>query len=426
MFFYLLILFILLSIILLWIYYDLIWIFVNEMFTDVTTRKDIEKIQKIRLEKILQRKISNIQHVLPNYPMVTKKDIPNLKGSYITAYTSGTSGNVVAISYNRSSFIQSQITTGVKIFKDCMPNHILNRFPLRMKMVFLISTNGTLTYLLAKKASLPISLLTQISIISFDETYEVIIKKLNAIQPHIIVSYPTFLETLLSYNNLKINPEIIVTGSECLTPIIRSKIENRFLRTKVIETYGCTECPSMAVSCRYNNLHLHEDCCIVELIDKNNNILPFKPGTISHRILITNLLNAYQPIVRYILEDSIEILEDCPCGSPFKTIKVHGRSDDIFNLIDDSQKMVKILPASIESSIFLNIPLSSYQVIHIKQNHLLILYVTDNEDCYHLLRQKIEDYLLRRNLTNVFYKLERRKEIQRQEGGKIRQIISLI
>ncbi len=127
----------------------------------------------------------------------------------------------------------------------------------------------------------------------------------------------------------------------------------------------------------------------------------------------------------YVLEDSIEILDDCPCGSVFKTIRVHGRSDDIFNLIDTDGQIKRILPVSLESSVFLNAPLISYQVIHVRQNFLLIRYVTDNKDCQNILRDQMDKYLNKRKLNTVQYKLEKHSEIKRR-GGKIRQIISLV
>ena len=111
----------------------------------------------------------------------------------------------------------------------------------------------------------------------------------NKIKPDIVVSYPTFLEELINYD-LNIKPSFIVTISENLTSIIREKLENKFLMAKVIETYGCTECPFLAVSCSKNNLHLQEDIVFVEPIDKYNKKLPLEIGKISDKILITNLI----------------------------------------------------------------------------------------------------------------------------------------
>jgi phenylacetate-coenzyme A ligase PaaK-like adenylate-forming protein len=48
-------------------------------------------------------------------------------------------------------------------------------------------------------------------------------------------------------------------------------------------------------------------------------------------MLVTNLVNTVQPIIRYEMNDLIELGEPCPCGSRFRTIaKVLGRQDDVF------------------------------------------------------------------------------------------------
>ena len=396
----------------------------------IPNREEINKKQQSRLKNLLVKDINE-------YKIMTKKDITSKesKKSYITAHTSGTSGNIVAISHNYETFVETQMITGMKIFNSYITNYIDNFKILdgRVKMVFLISVHQTLTHLLAKNVPWFLSFISQIIVISFEDSLLDIINKLNKIQPDIIVSYPTFLELLIENKadnkpgneDLKIKPSLIITGSEKLTPIIRNKLENTFIHSEIIETYSCTECPPMAVSCSHKNLHLMEDICYVELIDQHNNLLPMDVGIVSHKVLITNLINTYQPIIRYMLDDSIEILPNCPCKSPYKTIKVHGRSDDIFNLIDDNGKFKKVLPASIESSIFLNVPLISYQVIHTHQNFLLILFISKN-NCYDLLKKQVDKYLLSRELSNVNYKLKKVNKIKRQKGGKIRQIISLI
>jgi len=389
---------------------------ISHILTELFPIKNRVELEKKQIQLLSELGITD----LSNYDIMTKKDLTNKKG-YVTAYTSGTSGNMVSISHDYESFIRTQIVTGLRIFRDHISNLFTNN---RIKMVFLISTKQTLTNLLATNTSFWMSFLTKITVISFDDDINSIVDKLNNIQPNIIVSYSTFLEILTMEEKLKIKPSFIVSISEPLTPIIREKLKDRFLFTQIIETYGCTECPILAVSCKYNNLHLQEDCCYIELIDENNNILPFEKGVISHKILLTNLLNTYQPIIRYVLDDSIEVLEDCPCGSVFKTIKVHGRSDDIFNLIDIYGNVKRILPISIESSIFIDLPLSGYQVIHTQQNFLLILYVSKN-DCYELLNNKMANFLKSKGLSNVNYCIQKTDKIKRM-NGKIRQIISLV
>ena len=56
------------------------------------------------------------------------------------------------------------------------------------------------------------------------------------------------------------------------------------------------------------------------------------PGTRSDKVLLTNLFNPVQPLIRYDLTDEIEVLaEPCVCGSAYRRVAdVQGRHDDLF------------------------------------------------------------------------------------------------
>ena len=192
---------------------------------------------------------------------------------------------------------------------------------------------------------------------------------------------------------------MIITGSETLTELNKKKIKEKFINAYIIETYGSTECIQLGTSCKYGTLHINEDLCILELIDDELNLLPFKEGIISDKILVTNLINTYQPVIRYVLDDSVEILPPCICGSKLTPVKVHGRTDDIIYLIDDMNRFLKIIPLSLESSIFLKVSyLKQWQVIHTKQNQLMIIFVCDDKYVYNLYNEikiNLEEYLIR-------------------------------
>lgn len=346
-----------------------------------------------------------------------KKDLKVPKSSDIVVKTSGTSGNVVAIHYTFETFQKTQFIVG----KTILQSFILKWFTIhnrRIKIAFLIYTGDTMTHQLAKSLPVLSRLILDIKIISFQDPD--VIKKLENYQPDVIMSYPSFLDTIL--DKVKISPSLVITGSELLSQKTKKRIRNTFLKADIIETYGCTECPFIAVSCNKGNLHLNEDYCSIELVDHNNQILPWKVGVLSHRILLTNYVNTHQPIIRYLLDDSIEILPPCPCGNKKKTIKVHGRADDVFFLYNLSNKLDKILPISLETCIFLELPLISYQIIHARQNFLIINYISDH-NITNLIMNKVEEFFIN---YNIHYQINRVNEIERTKGGKVRQIISLI
>jgi phenylacetate-coenzyme A ligase PaaK-like adenylate-forming protein len=75
-----------------------------------------------------------------------------------------------------------------------------------------------------------------------------------------------------------------------------------------------------------------EEQCIVENVDADGRPVP--DGTPGARVLVTNLCNHAQPLIRYALPDVVTIdPEPCPCGRTLRRISsVHGRTDDVLVL----------------------------------------------------------------------------------------------
>ena len=93
---------------------------------------------------------------------------------------------------------------------------------------------------------------------------------------------------------------------------------------------------SIGSTCKNGQLHINEDILYLEMEDA---------GDANNRdiknVILTDLYRSTQPIIRYRLNDLIEIDDKpCGCGSCFKVIKqIHGRADDLFYLkISDSKK----------------------------------------------------------------------------------------
>lgn len=79
----------------------------------------------------------------------------------------------------------------------------------------------------------------------------------------------------------------------------------------------------LGAPCRFGVLHLNEDVLIVER----------EPiaGTDRFRPIVTDLRRTSQPVVRLRLDDLLEPVETCPCGSPFQAVRgVEGRLDDLW------------------------------------------------------------------------------------------------
>ena len=72
------------------------------------------------------------------------------------------------------------------------------------------------------------------------------------------------------------------------------------------------------------------------------------PGEPSHTVLITNLANRVQPLIRYDQGDSVTLRPDvCPCGSPLPAIRVVGRTNDTLSFQTDDLGEVRLLPLAL-------------------------------------------------------------------------------
>src|SRR5262249_39932579 len=152
-----------------------------------------------------------------------------------------------------------------------------------------------------------------------------LVAQLNDYQPAFLASYPTTLTVLAaeqSEGRLKIAPACIWSGGEYLSPASRAAIERAF-GTPPINEYGASECMSIAHSCGEGWLHINSEWVVLEPVDSDYR--PTPRGEPSQTVLLTNLANRVQPIIRYDLGDSITVsAAPCACGSPHPAIRAEG------------------------------------------------------------------------------------------------------
>ena len=98
------------------------------------------------------------------------------------------------------------------------------------------------------------------------------------------------------------------------------------------DAYGCTEGLWGSECEHHQGIHLFEDTTLVENVDADGQPVPAgEPGA---RLLVTNLYNLVQPLLRLEVTDLVTLDPDpCPCGrSLVRAAAIHGRSDDILSL----------------------------------------------------------------------------------------------
>ena len=159
-----------------------------------------------------------------------------------------------------------------------------------------------------------------------------LVERLNALQPKRLSGYASTFALLAEEaraGRLTIAPQFVSLCGEPLFPEIRAAIESAW-PVHVYDFYGTSE-GVYALPCAAGDaMHLPDDLCWIEPVDEGGRPVP--PGTPAAKVLVTNLFNLAQPLVRYEVTDELVVLPDpCPCGVASRRIaQVLGRTDDVF------------------------------------------------------------------------------------------------
>jgi phenylacetate-CoA ligase len=88
----------------------------------------------------------------------------------------------------------------------------------------------------------------------------------------------------------------------------------------LFDAYVMTEAGLIGTECQHRaGVHVSEDLVLVETVDEANQPVP--PGVPAAKVLVTNLANYAQPLIRYEVTDRVTLSsEPCPCGRPFARI----------------------------------------------------------------------------------------------------------
>lgn len=160
-----------------------------------------------------------------------------------------------------------------------------------------------------------------------------LVEEVNRFQPTLLFGYSTVIVSLAQEQlagHLHIRPSIVSMGGEWLSDTDRQQIARAF-PCMVRDAYSSAECAAIANSCAEGWLHVCSERTIVEPVDENYQPMP--AGEQSYTVLITDLINHVQPIIRYDQGDSVTLRPDpCPCGNPFPAIRVMGRKNDMLRM----------------------------------------------------------------------------------------------
>lgn len=175
-----------------------------------------------------------------------------------------------------------------------------------------------------------------------------LVGKLNDFQPAVFWAFASTLSLLAEEQEagrLRIDPVLVLSGGEVLTPEARERIEAAF-RCTVRDYYGAAEAAGLAYDCGHGSLHLNADWFVLEPVDENYQPVPH--GEVCHTVLLTNLANRAQPLIRYDLGDRLAFKPTgCPCSSPLPALWVEGRRNELISFPDRAGRPVWLPPRAL-------------------------------------------------------------------------------
>lgn len=157
-------------------------------------------------------------------------------------------------------------------------------------------------------------------------------------RPRAIISYPSVLSLMadvIEKNDIDLRAarlKVAFVTSEVLDEFTKRKIQSKF-HCPLANEYGGRDFGFLAHSCPHGNMHISAEDIIVEIIDKDGQILPH--GQIGE-IVVTHCRTQAFPIVRYKTGDFGAIsYESCPCGIGLPILtELDGRQSDLLVSID--------------------------------------------------------------------------------------------
>jgi phenylacetate-coenzyme A ligase PaaK-like adenylate-forming protein len=145
-------------------------------------------------------------------------------------------------------------------------------------------------------------------------------------------------------------------------------------------------------------------------------------------VLLTNLANRVQPLIRYDLGDSVTLLPACRCGSPLPAIEAHGRSDDVLRLQAADGTEVPVSPLALTTAVEEGIAGHRFQVVQTGPSDIDVrLDATEPSERaaeWQTVRRALRAFLVSQSAGNVRLHLATEAPAPERGSGKLREVVA--
>lgn len=206
-------------------------------------------------------------------------------------------------------------------------------------------------------------------------------------------------------------------NGELATPELEEYIRDE-LGITVANMYGATEVNAIALECPFHHMHVISDNVYLEDVIINN----------KHHAVVTSLTNTIMPIIRYDLNDEIELSKTdntCECGLKSPIVKViKGRVTDNIRYGKNCISPYVIIYAIEKVNSFLGNPIIQFQLIRNEEKTIHInLIVKDNfSDWKNAISADLEKELAM-NIPDMEFNIIFLNKVMCEEGTKHRLFI---
>ena len=267
-----------------------------------------------------------------------------------------------------------------------------------------------------------------IRVFSVHSTLDELVTGINRFRPTILNGYASAVALLAREQRagrLAVRPVLVITSAETLAAEERARIRETFGAT-VRDQYACSEFMGLAHGCDRDWLHVNADWAILEPVDEH--FQPVPPGRQSHTVLLTNLANRVQPILRYDLGDSVTLRPGpCPCGNPLPAIRVQGRTSEVIAFPGPDGRTVELPPLALGTLVDRIAGARMVQVVQTAPDRLDVrLTIEDSaaaDQVWDHVRRSLRGLLDSHGLTGVTVNRDTRPPA-RTPGGKFRTVYS--
>jgi phenylacetate-coenzyme A ligase PaaK-like adenylate-forming protein len=351
-------------------------------------------------------------------------------GRYFVATTSGTTGTPGTFLMDEGALAVGNAIV-FRMLRDWLsPREVARVVGGRARLAMVNATGGHYASLVAAARLREASPLLRraVRVFSVHEPPAALVASLNEFQPALLAVYASTASILAreaEAGRLRIRPVLVVLSAEGPGPGESERLA-RALGAKVRQTYAATECPFLGYSCAEEWIHLNSDWAIVEPVDSEYRPVP--PGEQSHTVLITNLANRVQPILRYDIGDSLVARpEPCRCGNPLPAVRLRGRTVEMLTFPGrDGGAEVAVPPLAFAAVVYGVPGMDLFQVVQVAPTTLRLRFRTgvDPDRVWEGARDALRAVLAAHGLDHVT--VERASEPPQQSpGGKYLQVIAL-